>query len=278
MNPQQAQNLVKPLAPTLQQWVCDRCGKDEHLIPLALLYINQRLSEQDWQLVRQYDEQQPFEAFVRELVQDAMETFFYGVWFGKCAETINYWISHYGIKSSNAQQDAEDYVKNKLTKDNFAPFRSYNKESTAHFTTYISKVIRNLLIDYLRKKKPETETLENVESDDNQNITDNTMESHQQHLKEIGQWFFMSSPTQENNETTAQKPGIPDSIKLSPKERLFLRAIYKDDMTITEAGRLPGINMGKWQAHNYHRRLKGRMKTLLRTMGYETLQSLLYPK
>lgn len=282
MNPQQAQNLVKPLTSTLQQWVCDHCGKDEHLIPLALLYIHQRLSEQDWQVVRQYDEQQPFEAFIRELVQDAMETFFHGVWFGECAKTINYWITRYGVKNVSIQQDAEDYVKNKLTKDNFSRFRSYNKDKETSFNTYISKVIRNLVIDYLRRKTPlrETESLESAVSGDDyndQNTMIHTSESYQhRHLEEIGQWFFPGESSQEMNPVKPIAPDIPDEIKLGCKERLFLRAMYKDGLTVEEAGRLPGINMGKWQAHGYHRRLKKRIKKLLQAMGYETLQSLLY--
>lgn len=265
----------------IRQQVCDHCGDEKHLIPLAIIYINQRLSEQDWKLIRQYDEQQPFEELIRELAENALEAFSYGVWFGKCSDKIDYWLQHYGVKNRNRQQDAEDYVKDKLAKDNFARFRSYDEKRNTSFTTYISTVIRNLLLDYLRKKKPETETLESLESDDhfsNKTLNDNTAESeNRQHLEEIGQWFFATPTMQKNDETIAPSPDIPDAIKLSPKERLFLRAMYKDGMSVEEAGSLPGVNMSKWQAHGYHRRLRKRIKKLLNTMGYENLQSLLYP-
>ena len=281
MNPQQARNLVQQQAPALEKWVCDHCGQEKHLIPLAMLYVNQRLSEQDWQKICQYDGKQPFVEFVQEMVEDALETFSHGVWFGECAKTIQYWIAYYNIGSESKRQDAEDYIKNKLAKDNFACFRSYNKEKKVRFTTYISKVIRNLLIDYLRRKTPVTETLERVEYDEDrndENKKDNTVEPYSQiHLKEISQWFFEGTITQEISGTETNLPSVPDEIKLDNKERLFLRAIYKDGLTTEEAGRLPGINMGKWQAYNYHRRLKKRIKKLLNEMGYETLQCLLSP-
>ena len=282
MDSQQAKTLLKQHTSVLEEWVRSHCSETEHLIPLALLYIHQRLSEQDWQQVRQYDGAQPFVEFVRELVEDALETFSHGIWFGECASTIRFWLAHYGVNSENIRQDAEDYVKNHLTKDNFARFRSYNKDKAVNFTTYLSRVIRNLLIDYLRKKKPlaTTETFENHPDEatqlNNKNADINTMESHRQlHLKEIGQWFFAGTAPQ-NDEATPTLPDIPDKIKLSHKERLFLRAMYKDGMSAEEAGRLPGINMGKWQAHGFHRRIKARIKKLLKVMGYESLQSLLY--
>ena len=281
MDPEQARNLVKEQTHLIRQWVCDHCGEDKELIPLALLHVNQRLSEKDWQLTCQYDGKRPFEEFVRGLVEEALEAFSHGVWFGKCAKTINYWITRYEITDQDKRQDAEDYVKDKLVKDNFARFRSYQKEHTTRFPTYISIVIRNLLIDFLRKKKLVTESLDNTESDENhrgKNIADDTAEPHRQkNLKEIGQWFFANPGPEENDEAIAHAPNVPDAIKLSPKERLFLRAIYKDDMSVTEAGRLPGINMGKLQAYRHHRKLKKRIKTLLHTMGYENLQSLLNP-
>ena len=281
MNSQQARNLVRQQAPKLEKWVCDHCGQKKHLIPLAMLYVNQRLSEQGWQRICQYDGKQPFVDFFRELVEDALETFSHGVWFGECAKTIHYWIARYNISSDSRRQDAEDYIKNKLAKDNFACFRSYNKEKKVSFPTYISMVIRNLLVDYLRKKTPVTETWESVEYDDHRNdknIKEDTAEPYRlQDLEEIGQWFFAGTVPQEGNGTETSSPDIPDKIKLNHKERLFLRAMYKDGMTAEEAGRLPGINMGKWQAHSYHRRLKKRIKKLLNEMGYGNLQSLLNP-
>ena len=283
MNSKQARNLVEQHKSILKDWVITRCGQDEHLIPLALLHIHQRLSEQDWQQVRQYNEKQPFVEFMQQLVEDALETFFYGVWFGECAKTIHYWTSRYGVVSDNKRQNAEDYIKNQLTKDNFARFKSYNKEKNVNFTTYISKVIRNLLIDYLRKKTPltEAETFENEDSEENfnsKNAINNTVESYkQEHLEEIGQWFFAEPGPKGKDAKGSTLEKIPDKIKLTYKDRLFLRAMYKDGMTAEEAGRLPGINLGKWQAHGYHRRLKIRIKKLLRVMGYENLQSLLYP-
>ncbi|MGK0455860.1 MAG: RNA polymerase sigma factor (sigma-70 family) [Zhongshania aliphaticivorans] len=281
MNSQQAQNLVKQQTLVIRNWVSAHCGQEEHLVPLALLYVHQRLSDQDWRQVRKYNETQPFVEFVQKLVEDALETFLCGVWFGECAKTIHYWTKRYGINSENKRQDAEDYVKNQLTKDNFARFRSYNKDKAVHFTTYISRVIRNLLIDYLRKKTPltETETLES-ENDyyNNKNTINNTVASYeQQHLEEIGRWFFTGSAPKERDEARSTSSNAPDEIKLNHKERLFLRAMYKEEMTAEEAGLLPGINMNKWQAHGYHRRLKLRIKKLLKTMGYENLQSLLYP-
>lgn len=280
MNSKRARNLVEQNASVLKDWVIARCGREEHLIPLALLYVHRSLSEQDWQRVRQYadDETQTFVEFIQQPVEDALETFFYGVWFGECSKTIHYWISRYGIGSENRRLDAEDYIKSQLARDNFARFKSYNKEKKVNFTTYISRVIRNLLIDYLRRKTPLTETqaFEDEETEKNYNST--IAESHKyEHLEEIGQWFFAESAPKENYKKEHISQNIPDKVKLTHKDRLFLRAMYKDGMTAEEAGRLPGINMSKWQAHGYHRRLKVRIKKLLNAMGYENLQSLLHP-
>ncbi len=279
MDPEQAKNLVKEQTLLIRQWICEHCGEDKHLIPLALLHVNRRLSEQNWQSIRQYDGKQPFEEFVRALTEEALETFSYGVWFGECADTISYWMTRYEIKDRNRRQDAEDYVKDKLVKDNFARFRSYKTEPAASFPTYISMVIRNLLIDYLRKKTLVIESLENTESDKDFNETniakDTAKSSQQEHLEEIGQWFFAGSTPKESDEPIARSPDVPDSIQLSPKGRLFLRAVYKDGMSITEAGRLPGINMSRRSAYYYHRKLKKQVKQSLHAMGYQNLQSLL---
>ena len=281
MNSKQAKNLVKEQTHSIEQWVCEHCGEDKHLVPLALLHVNRHLSERDWQLIRHYDGKQPFEEFVRELVEDALETFSHGVWFGKCAKTINYWLTRYEIDDQNRRQDAEDYVKDKLVQDNFARFRSYKKEEMAHFPTYISVVIRNLLIDYMRKKTPVTESLDNTDNNENfhtQTLAEDTEESYRRNsLEELGQWFFENSGRHKHDETIARSPDVPDVIKLSPKERLFLRAVYRDGMSVSAAGALPGINLSKWQARSYHRRLKKRIKRSLHEMGYENLKSLLYP-
>ncbi len=279
MDAKQARNLVKQQSSALKKLATDHCGQDEHLIPLALLHINKRLAENDWELIRQYDGKEPSDVFIKGLVEDILETFTYGVWFGECAKTIRYWTNRYRIENENQRQDAEGYIKNKLMKDNFARLKSYKESKAVRFTTYIYIVIRNLLIDYLRKNKPKFETLENVENESGystQTITDSTVELHrQQNLEEIGRWFFADAAPQENNEMAIPTSEIPDAVKLGPKERLFLRAVYKDGMTIAEAGRLPGINMSKWQADAYHRKLKTQIRKLLNTMGYETLQSLL---
>jgi RNA polymerase sigma factor (sigma-70 family) len=279
MDPDQAKNLVKEQTHLIRKWVCNRCGDDKHLIPLALLHVNRHLSEQDWQVIREYDGTQPFEEFIRALTQEALEAFSHGVWFGKCAKTINYWVTRYEVEDQNKRQDAEDYIKDKLAEDNFARFRSYKPENTAPFPTYISIIIRNLLIDYLRRKTLVTESLDNTERDKSFNgrdVAEETPDScSQQHLEEIGQWFFADSAPQTNKESTAQSPDIPDVVRLSPKDRLFLRAIYKDNMSITKAGRLPGINMNRLQAYNYHRKLKKQIKQWLHIMGYKNLQSLL---
>lgn len=279
MTPQQAKDLVQQQSQVLRNWVCDHCGEEKHLIPLALIYVHKRLSDQDWEQVRKYADKQPFVEFINVLVKEALESFSHGIWFGKCSSIIDYWLTHYSIHNVNKQQDAEDYIKDKLVHGNFARFKSHDKESHTHFTTYISKVIRNLLIDYLRKKTPETQPLENAENDDSfeqEMITSNTVDLYkQQNLEEIGKWFFASTP-QESNPAATHSIDVPDALKLSSKDRLFLRAMYKDGLSVEKAGRLPGINMGKWQAHGYHRRLKTRIKKLLKTMGYETIQSLLY--
>lgn len=279
MDSQQAQELLKQQATTLRQWVCDHCGEDTHLVPLALLHVNKRLSEQDWHLIRRYNGTQPFEEFVRKLVEQLLETFSHGVWFGECSKIIHYWIHRYEVNNDIRRQDAEDYIKNKLLTDNFARLKSYKENKAVSFNTYISKVIRNLLIDYLRKKKPEFETLEPINNESaftHKAIANSTMESQrQQNLEEIGRWFFAEPESKERSEMETRSLDIPDAIRLSHKERLFLRAIYKDGMTIAEAGCLPGINMGNWQAHAYHRRLRIRIKKLLITMGYQNLRSLL---
>jgi len=279
MSPQHAQSLLKQQEVALRQWVCDHCGENTHLVPLALLYVNRRFSEQDWKLIRQYDENQLFEEFVRELVKELLETFSHGVWFGECTKIIYYWTRRYGINDENQQQDAEDYVKNKLIKNNFSRLKSYKQNRAVNFTTYISMVIRNLLIDYLRKKKPKFETLDNLEEEtihSSKDIMENTMElSRQQNLEEIGRWFFSDLAQAKNTEVLDQSSGIPDAVKLDHKERLFLRAVYKEGMSVAEAGRLPGINMSLWKAHSYHRKLKVRVRKILNEMGYENLQSLL---
>ncbi len=280
MESQQAQNLVKQQTSALESWVVDRCDHEKHLIPLALLHTNRYLSEKNWEKVCQYDGEPPFDEFLRQLVEDALENFFYGVWFGECAEAVNYWLNRYKISNESKRQDAEDYIKNHLAKDNFARFKSYNRDKTVRFRTYISMVIRNLLIDFLRKKTPLTETM-SVGSEDvysSKNAINDMVESNiQQHLEEIGQWFFASPLPNEEETTIHAASNIPDAVKLDHKERLFLRAMYKEGMTAEEAGQLPGFNMGKWQAHNYHRKLKKRIKKLLEMMGYKNLQSLLYP-
>lgn len=279
MDSQKAQNFIEQQKSTLKDWVIARCDNEKHLVPLALLYVNKRLSENNWLQVCQYDGKQPFADFLKGLVEDAMETFFHGVWFGNCANIIGYWLNYYKVTSISKRQDAADYVKNKLTRDNFARFRSYNKSKQASFTTYITVVIRNLLVDYLRKKTPltEMETLQDGDKYDNESTADDTGNSYrQQHLDEIGHWFFAEFLPEEKSQNPPASLEIPEKIKLNPKERLFLRAMYKEGMTVEEAGGLPGINMGKWQAHGYHRRLKRRIKKLLDSMGYENLQSLLY--
>ena len=280
MDSQQARDLVRQHKSVLEGWVAARCVQKEHLIPLVMLYLHERLSEQDWKQVRQYDGEQPFTEFIHGLVENALETFFCGVWFGESAKAIRYWVSRYGLSNDIRRQDAEDYIKDELTRDNFARFKSFNKNKPIGFNTYVFRVIRNLFIDYSRKKTrlEETDLLEGEEGYDYENAIDETVESYkQQSLNEIGQWFFADSGSDEKGEAVSTLSHIPDKIRLSHKERLFLRAIYKDGMTAEEAGSLPGLNMGKWQAHGHHQRLKRRIKKLLKAMGYKDLQSLLHP-
>jgi hypothetical protein len=175
-------------------------------------------------------------------------------------------LVHKRIRSDAiAREEAVLYIQDRLQRDDFRRICNFSADRGATFVTYMWQVVSNLLLDFLRAQgKRATEVVhdrmtstENVSASDgidpqSEVAAEATFESRQLHemltdlMAERGAGIGAQHPFREK---------LRPHLKLSSKEKLFLKAMFQYDMSINEIRALPGFEMSVNEAYRFYYRI-----------------------
>lgn len=113
-----------------------------------------------------------------------------------------------------------------------------------------------------------------VEYDEEQSLAGATPENHGEQVERFERkereelfrmLFHILTDAQDDMVESHMSKLCSLSVKLNPEEKLLLKLCYQDNLTVTRAGELLGLN--RHQVHGRMRRLLGRLKEDLRRAG-----------
>ncbi len=178
------------------------------------------------------------------------------------------------------------YVLDRLQEDGLRRLRAFDAAKGASFRTYLSRVAGNLAIDFLRRRRREGEVLDRhqaldlhgaVASEQPESAQNDQPVAASLEQRDLEQVIagILSADGEASADDTDLRQRLRAQLRLSSKERLFLRAIYFNDLSAGQAGALPGMAMNKNQANSLHRRLLDRLADAFKQAGaYGELQGL----
>ena len=210
---------------------------------------------------------------VRSLSRDDLVAIRCRCLFYACDDLITLLV-HKRVKGDAiAREEAVLYVQDRLQRDDFRRINQFQANRGASFVTYIWQVISNLLLDFLRTygKRPTKSggddrqldidvhhgSVQDVGANSHvhepgANTIDFTVEMHklQESLAEV----LAESRVAAANENSIRARLRPH-LRLSSKERLFLKALFQYDLTINEVREMPGFQMNLNEAYRFYYRI-----------------------
>lgn len=247
----------------------------------ASLYVLNRLEEDDWLRVRQHRGQSSFRTFLAQVTQRLLEDF----WRQKYGRPrVPAWIKALGPLWERAYR--------KLCRERL-PAPTVIEEMRAAFDPgrdpaaleEIVKAIRARIIDCgaLPADKAERPMADFPDSFDVDGVAESAArtpsveegvvaEQRSHLLKVIAAWLDPeraagSGAAPDDNPLAAALRKLPDRLRLTPEERLLLRLVYQEGMTVTDAGQRLGLGVNSVQGKM--RRLLERIRSALRAVGLD---------
>ena len=245
----------------------------------SVLYVLNKLEENDWFRVRQYREQSSFRAFLAQTTQRLLEDFARQK-FGR--SRIPDWIKKLGPLWARVYQKLcwERLPALEVVKDIRANF---TKDSDPMAPEEIVAAIRGQIIncgalgasniehpfsDLPESFDPNTAADPSGQTPEKRVITEQRVRL----LKIIAQWMYRqpeagseAAPDNSPLATTLQK--LCDALPLTPEERLLLRLVFQEGLPVTAAGSRLGLNAS--QTHGRLRRLLERIRLAWQAMGLD---------
>jgi len=185
------------------------------------------------------------------------------------------------------QEEMAVYVMERLQRDRLRRIRAYDPDKGAAFSTYLKRVVANLATDFLRRGQRESELFDRhhtvglhgePETPAGEPMTrppDPAADGGGEGDMEKVVAGILEQPLDEAADPDDLRQRLRPHLRLDARERLFLKAIYFNDLSAEQAGTLPGMGMNKHQANSLHRRLLERLADAFRQAGaYDELQSL----
>jgi DNA-directed RNA polymerase specialized sigma24 family protein len=156
-----------------------------------------------------------------------------------------------------AREEAVLYVHERLQRDDFRRIDGFDPSHGASFKTYMWQVVSRLLIDFVRSRKPDPQDSAGVGA-----ISDYE-QSPEAELSEVQLRDAISILFADNQSSVTLRNALRDRLRahvdLTSTERLFLKAIFRHDLSIDEVRRLPGFEMSSAEAWRYYYRLLERL-------------------
>ncbi len=190
-----------------------------------------------------------------------------------------------------SREEAIAYIQDHLYANNFNRIRYFDEKKSASFTTYISRVINNLIIDYQRKKgveskysaisesilseveEPSINGLDEAESSPSQGQNNTYNETETEIDTQFMQWIAKALLSEKQNEEhliptlSERRENLRRLLQISGRERIFLRALCYDDLNINQIRVLPFFEMNVNEAYQFYRQLMEKVIDALRESG-----------
>jgi len=194
-----------------------------------------------------------------------------------------------------AREEAILYVQDRLQRDDFRRIRSFSPTRGASFVTYMWQVINNLLLDFVRaQRKHPTKVasgaaeapevfLERVVSQDSRSASAEVLpnEASAETLVEAQQLHemlaeLMNDASAASDELNPIRERLRPHLKLTSKERVFVKALFQYDMTIGEVRELPIFAMSVNEAYRFYYRIMDQLLDAFKAAGIlDSMRSLI---
>ncbi len=179
------------------------------------------------------------------------------------------------------------YVLERLLQDDMRRIRAFAPDKGAAFSTYLKRVIANLATDFLRRSVRRAEVVDRhlgvgLEGEPENAAGESLPVVRPERPSEPlgGDMERVVAAILAQSEGDLADPDdlhqrLRPHLRLDARERLFLKAVYFEDLSAEQAGGLPGMGLNKNQANSLHRRLLERLADAFKKAGvYGDLQSL----
>ena len=180
-------------------------------------------------------------------------------------------LAHKYVKGDMiAREEAVLYVQERLQRDDFRRIRGFDPQNGAVFRTYIWRVISHLLIDFARAHHRLADAQQQSadaahDADEPSPPAPEALVADQQ-LNEA-----LSAVLQESPPAVATLGSLRERLRahldLSSTERLFLKAMFRYDMSVEEVRELPGFEMTRGEAWRFYYGLMDRLLDAFKDAG-----------
>jgi hypothetical protein len=169
------------------------------------------------------------------------------------------------------REEAMLYVQDRLQRDDFRRIASFDATKGASVRTYMSQVIGNLLIDFARVAQRDAARQVRAGSDRVMpDIPDGTPHSDTAfsdiELHDIVR-ALLEADAAGSESLRGIRARLRRHVKLTSKERLFLRAMFQYDMSIEDVRALPGFRLEKNEAYRFYYRITDQLLESFKDAG-----------
>ena len=191
---------------------------------------------------------------------------------------VGHKIKHDAIK----KEEGILYIQDRLQRDDFRRVASFDPQASASYKTYITHVINNLLIDFVRMWQRQSQLLSNeaglayAEDLDVAERTDSPFEQATQTMdqlrtdEQIDEFIkvFLEQPDPDAIiEKNDVRQRLRETVSLTAKEKVFLRALFQYEMNINQVRQLPGFNYSVNEAYSYYNNIIEKIAVAFRKAG-----------
>jgi len=160
-----------------------------------------------------------------------------------------------------AREEGVLYVQDRLQRDDFRRIRGFDPQNGAVFRTYIWRVISHLLIDFTRAHHRLTDTQQQTadaarDAGEPSPLVPEAFVADQQ-VSDVLSAVLQEEPAVAALGTLRER--LRPHLDLSSTERLFLKAMFRHDMSVEEVRELPGFEMASGEAWRFYYRLMDRL-------------------
>lgn len=258
-----AQASVRELAVTLDNLLCVRYADESHRAhrsALAAGYIGNELRKHVPRLGAPYTLEVVVAAASEVQLAD-IDALRNRCLFYACDDLIALLANKKIRGDAIAREEAMLYVQDRLQRDDFRRIRSFSSDRGASFVTYMWQVVNNLLLDFLRSRAKHRElSAESLDADENaspthdERIAPSAEADHSvQQLRELLAELMTDPRATEALHPVRER--LRRHLKLTSKERVFLKALFQYDLTMNEIRALPGFDMSTGEVYRFYYRI-----------------------
>jgi hypothetical protein len=205
---------------------------------------------------------------LQQMPDAALETVASRALYYACHDLVTLLAHKYVKGDLIAREEAVLYAQERLQRDDFRRIRGFDPGNGAAFRTYIWQVISNLMIDFARARHRLVDTRQAadgaLEGDVQSPPAPETFLADQQLSDVLAAILHEGSPAAALG---SLRERLREHLDLSSTERLFLKAMFRYDMSVEEVRELPGFEMPRGEAWRFYYRVMDRLLDAFKDAG-----------